>query len=84
MMVDKFNWFCLTNQDKQFLSRYISPRGESSAFKQIPVVHLNRTRRLLRQLGYGARVVYRGPRTNQMDPSFTRKRDAVAFTVYPR
>ena len=84
MSVDIFNFFCLENQDKQFLSQFISPSGETSTFKQIPIQQLDRTKRLLRQLGYRARVVYRGPRINQMDPSFTRKQDAVAFTVYPR
>ncbi len=82
--MDKFNFFCLANQDKEFLSAYVSPSGESSTFKQIPIVHLDRVKRLLRQLGYAARIVYRGPRTNQIDPSFTRKVDAWAFTVYPR
>lgn len=84
MSVDIFNFFCLENRDKQFLSQFISPSGETSTFKQIPIQQLDRTKRLLKQLGYNARVVYRGPRINQMDPSFTRKEDAVAFTVYPR
>ena len=84
MSVDIFNFFCLENRDKQFLSQFISPSSETSTFKQIPIQQLDRTKRLLKQLGYRARVVYRGPRINQMDPSFTRKEDAVAFTVYPR
>ena len=84
MSVDIFNFFCLENRDKQFLSQFISPSGEASTFKQIPIQQLDRTKRLLKQLGYRARVVYRGPRISQMDPSFTRKEDAVAFTVYPR
>ena len=83
-MLDKFNFFCLTNQDKYFLGQYVSPSGESSTFKQIPILHLDRVKRLLRQLGYRGRIVYRGPRRDQIDPSFTRKRDARAFTVYPR
>jgi hypothetical protein len=82
--MDKFNFFCLSNKDKAYLGQYISPGGEASTFKQIPIQQLDRTKRLLKQLGYRARVVYRGPRTNQIDPSFTRKEDAVAFTVYPR
>ena len=81
--MDKFNWFCLANEDKQFLGEYVSPGRCSSTFRHIPVQHLERTKRLLRQLGYQGRIVYRGPRRDQIDPSFTRKRDAVAFSVYP-
>lgn len=82
--MDKFAFFCLTNQDKAFLSQFLSPKGESSTFKQIPIGYLDRVKGLLRQTGYAARIVYRGPRTRQIDPSFTRKIDAWAFTVYPR
>ena len=82
--MDKFNFFCLDNNDKAFLMQYLSPGRECSTFKQIPIQQLDRTKSLLRKLGYQARIVYRGPRTDQIDPSFTRKGDAVAFTVYPR
>jgi hypothetical protein len=82
-MIDQFTFFCLANEDKQFLSGYVSPRLEASTFKQIPVSELARTKKLLKQLGYRARIVYRGPRTGQIDPSFTRARDATHFTVYP-
>ena len=82
--MDPFNFFCLDNSDKAFLVRYLSPGRETSTFKKIPIAELDRTKSLLRKLGYSARIVYRGPRTNQIDPSFTRKVDAVAFTVYPR
>lgn len=82
--MDKFNFFCLANEDKQFLGQFVSPGTETSTFKQIPIAELLRIRRLMKQLGYPARIVYRGPRLNQMDPSFTRKKDAVAFSVYPR
>ena len=82
--MDKFSFFCLTNQDKSFLGQYVSPAGESSSLKQIPIAHLDRVKKLLKQLGYKGRIVYRGPRTNQVDPSFTRKSDAERFTVYPR
>ena len=81
--MDQFNFFCLANEDKLFLGQYVSPLGESSTFKQIPIQQLDRTKSLLRKLGYRGRIVYRGPRIDQIDPSFTRKRDAVAFTVYP-
>ena len=82
--MDKFNFFCLAQADKVFLPQYVSPSTESSTFKQVPIQHLTKFKGLLRQLGYRARIVYRGPRTRQVDPSFTRKSDARAFTVYPR
>ena len=82
--MDKFNWFCLAHEDKFFLSNYLSPNGESSTFKQIPIEYLARVKKLLRQLGYRGRIVYRGPRRDQVDPSFPRRSDALRFTVYPR
>ena len=82
--MDKFNFFCLAQADKAFLGQYVSPSSEASTFKQIPIAELPRIRRLMKQLGYPARIVYRGPRLDQMDPSFTRRKDAVAFSVYPR
>ena len=81
--MDKFAFFCLANEDKAFLAQYVSSVRETSTFKQIPIRYLDRTKRLLKQMGYRARIVYRGPRLNQVDPSFTRKSDARAFTVYP-
>ena len=83
-MIDNFMWFCLDNKDKEFLAQYVSPSGESSTFKNIPIQHLDRTKRLLRSVGYPARIVYRGPRRDQIDPSFTKKRDAERFCVYVR
>lgn len=81
--MDKFNFFCLANEDKAFLGQYISPSTEASTLKWVPIQYLAQTKRLLRQLGYRSRIVYRGPRRDQIDPSFTRKRDALAFSVYP-
>jgi hypothetical protein len=81
-MIDQFTFFCLAQEDKQFLSEYVSPSTESSTFKQIPIQHLDRVKRLLRQLGYRARIVYRGPRARFSD--HTPKSSARAFTVYPK
>ncbi len=83
-MIDKFNWFCLAHTDKRFLEQYRSPRTETSLFKQIPVEHVDRVKQLARQLGLNPRIVYRGPRKHQIDPSFTRKSDAQRFSVYHR
>ncbi len=82
--MDKFNFFCLANEDKEFLGQFVSPSNEASTFKHIPIQHLDRTKRLLRQLGYSARIVYRGPRGRHYDQSMTWKQDAKAFCVYPR
>lgn len=81
--MDQFTWFCLSNQTKIFLGQYQSPSGESSLFKDIPIKELDRVKRILKPLG-DFRIVYRGPRRNQIDPSFTRKEDADRFCVYVR
>jgi len=83
-MIDKFNWFCLANKDKEFLKPYRSPQGESSLFKNIPIGQLDLVKKMMRQLGVDARIVYRGPRLNQIDPSCTHKADAERFSVYVR
>jgi hypothetical protein len=83
-MIDNFNWFCLDNSVKEFLGQYRSHPGETSLFKNIPMVHLDPVKKMMRQLGVNARIVYRGPRRNQIDPSFTRKEDADRFCVYVR
>lgn len=83
-MVDKFNFFCLANEDKEFLGQYISSGREKSTFKHIPIHELARTKQLLKQLGYKARIIYRGPRGHYHDQSMTWKRDARAFSVYPQ
>ena len=81
---DKFVWFVLREEDKQLLAQYRSPSNETSLFKQIPIEHMDRVKKLARQLGLNPRIVYRGPRKHQIDPSFTRKTDAQRFTVYDR
>jgi hypothetical protein len=80
----KFVWFVLREEDKQLLDQYRSPSNETSVFKQIPIEHADRVKKLAKQLGMNPRIVYRGPRKRQIDPSFTRKSDAQRFTVYSR
>ena len=80
--MDKFLFFCLDNKDKRFLAQYLSPAGESTIFKGIPVEHKDRVRDLCLKLGMRCRVVYRGPRRNQLIPSYTRSEDATHFSIY--
>jgi hypothetical protein len=82
MKIDRFLWFCLPEEDKRFLAAYHSPRGESSLFKRIPITDKARAKKICRRLGMKTRIVYRGPRRGQVDPSFTRARDATHFSVY--
>jgi hypothetical protein len=84
MLVDEFVKFCLDHKDKAFINRYLDDTSRSSVLFRVPIQDLDRTKGLLKKIGYSGRIVYRGPRTNQIDPSFTRKKDAVAFSVYPR
>lgn len=78
-MIDQFAWFCLSNEDKAFLSEFKTPRSESSLFKWIPLQHLERVKALMRRVGYPYRIVYRGPRNGT---NSTRKAWATAFSVY--
>ena len=83
-MIDRFVWFCLANKDKQFLAKFISPEGEASILKGVPITLLDDVTTVLRQIGLRYRIVYRGPRLDQVDPSFTRVRDANHFSVYAK
>ena len=47
--------------------------------RQVPIQHVEVVRAGLKQLGYRARIRYRGPHSQQRD---TLKRNARAFTVY--
>lgn len=78
-MIDQFAWFCLSNEDKAFLSKFKSPSSESSVLKWVPVQHLGRVKALMRSMGYPYRIVYRGPRHGG---DTTRKVWATAFSVY--
>jgi len=81
--MDKFTWFCLSNQNKIFLAQYQSPAGESSLFKNIPIQELDRVKKILKPVG-DFRIVYRGPRGRRWDQSTTWKQDANRFAVYSR
>ena len=81
--VDRLVWFCLPIEDRLFLEQYVTPGGKASVFRGIPVEHKERVKDLVIKLGLRLRVVYRGPRRNQIDPSFTRVKDAVKFSLYP-
>jgi hypothetical protein len=47
--------------------------------RQVPIQHVEAVRTGLKQLGYCARIRYRGPHAKQRD---THRADARAFTVY--
>ncbi len=79
--MDKFLWFCLPEEDKEFLKPYISPKGESSLFKWIPVAEKPRAREICLKLGLRVRTVYRGPR--RYCASSTLAEDATHFSLYP-
>lgn len=81
-MIDRFVWFCLANKDKQFLAKFISPEGEASVLKRVPINLLDDVKSVMRKIGFRYRIVYRGPRLDQIDPSFTRACDATHFSVY--
>ena len=81
----KFTIFaCLSKADHEFISKYISPKGEASLYKSIPIRYLERVRTMLKNTGLKFRVVYRGPRGHYLDQAMTWKQDARAFAVYPR
>jgi hypothetical protein len=52
---------------------------ENPDLRMVPIVHCDQIRHQLKQLGYRARIRYRGPHAQQRD---THKSDARAFTVY--
>ena len=81
----KFTIFaCLSKQDHAFIEQYISPTGEASLYKSIPIQYLERVRTMLKNTGLKCRMVYRGPRGRYYDQAMTWKQDAQAFAVYPR
>ena len=80
----KFTIFaCLSKKDHAFIEKYISPKGEASLYKSIPIGYLERVRTMLKNTGLKFRVVYRGPRSRHVCQHTTWKQDARAFTVYP-
>jgi len=81
-LMDKFLWFCLPNEDKAALKPYISPPGEASIFRDIPIDRLAEIKAILQKVGR-FRVIYRGPRGRYHSQAMTWKKDANRFAVYP-
>jgi len=84
MIVDKFLFFCLSQQDQDFLNQYASGQGRASLFHDIPMEHLDRVRALMKRLKLRTETIYRGPRGRFRDQSRTWKQDANRFAVYIR
>lgn len=80
--MDKFLTFCLSIDDQEFLKTYLSPRGENSLLKYVPVNEVERARRLLKSIGINSRTKYRGPRTKSIYT--TLKKDALHASLYKR
>ena len=80
--MDRLIWFCLPNEDKAVLRPFISPKGEVSLFKDIPISMLDEVKVILKKAGR-FRVVYRGPRGRYHSQAMTWKQDANRFAVYP-
>ena len=80
--MDRLIWFCLPNEDKAVLRPFISPKGEASLFKDIPIDRLAEVKAILKKAGR-FRVIYRGPRGRYHSQAMTWKQDAKRFAVYP-
>ena len=79
----KFTIFaCLSKQDHEFISNYISPKGESSLYKGIPIKYLERVKTMLKNTGLKFRVKFRGPRYDHQRGTCL-KANARSFAVYP-
>lgn len=65
------------------LMNYTSPANEVSFYKNIPIEHLAEVQAFFRKNIKGLRYVFRGPRYDALRVS-TRKKDAIAFSVYKR
>ena len=65
------------------LNSYISPRGESSFYKGIPIEYLGITRKILKSHGLTCKVRYRGPRAGKGGcQAHCLKEYAKTFAVY--
>ena len=64
------------------LDQYSSSALEASVWNNIPIKHLEQVRAWIKPLG-NFRIVYRGPRYDWLR-SWTKKSDAVGFSVYER
>ena len=73
---------CLSKTDHEFISKYISPKGEASLYKSIPIQYLEQVRTMLKNTGLKFRVKFRGPRHDAQRGTCL-KSDARSFAVYP-
>ena len=79
----KFTIFaCLSKKDHAFIEQYISPKGEASLFKSIPIGYIEQVRTMLKNTGLKFRVKFRGPRYDHQRGTCL-KANARAFAVYP-
>jgi hypothetical protein len=82
--MDKFLYtFALTNTQKTVVDRYLSPAGESSTVKGVPLDQLDEIKRLVRLCSPGKMITvkYRGPR-HDWTRSTCLKQDAKSAAVY--
>lgn len=81
--MDRFIQFVtLPIEAQDFLTKYESPLGEESTWKQIPIEYLETVRAWLKPAGRFT-IRFRGPRYD-FTRGFTLKSDAEAFSVYER
>jgi hypothetical protein len=73
------------------LKSFVSPRGETSYYKSIPIEFLCLTKKILKIHNIKYRILFRGPRTSNIDPrwKYSRqsnclKKNATSFAVYPK
>jgi CRISPR/Cas system-associated protein Cas5 (RAMP superfamily) len=79
----KFTIFaCLSKEDHAFIEKYISPKGEVSLYKSIPIKYLDRVRIMLKNTGIKFRVKFRGPRYD-LQRGTCLKANAHSFAIYP-
>lgn len=69
------------------LKNYVSPKYETSYYKNVPIQYLDIARSILKSHGFTCKIRYRGPRKNDGRNSFNKrstclKQNAVTFTVY--
>jgi hypothetical protein len=82
--MDKFLYtFALTNTQKTVVDRYLSPAGESSTVKGVPLDQLDEIKRLVRLCSPGKMITvkYRGPR-HDWQRSTCLKQDARSAAIY--
>jgi hypothetical protein len=84
MCMDKFLYtFALSEAQRQLVNRYLSPAGESSTVKGVPLDRLVEVKRLVKLCSPGKmiNVKYRGPR-HDWTRSTCLKQDARSAAIY--